>query len=149
VVVVDGTVAGGPEVVVVAGGDVVVVAAAVVVVTGGCVVDVAADRVAGIVVEVGMRAESGRVETFDGFALAGAVVVVDSLGRGMVELVVGGAPACPSVVVVDVAGGNSDAKSLTAWPYTPVGWSSRCTTTNKVATARSVAATQLHCSNRR
>lgn len=78
-VVVDGAVVGGSDVVV--DGAVVVVVCgvigAVVVVAVGCVVVVADEGVVGVVVDVGKRTESGSVETFDDLALDGAVGIVD------------------------------------------------------------------------
>jgi hypothetical protein len=73
VVVVDGAVVGGADVVV--DGSVVVVVGemvgAVVPVTVGCVV--VGERVVGVVLGAGKRTESGSVETFDDLVLEGAV----------------------------------------------------------------------------
>jgi hypothetical protein len=105
VVVVDGSVVGGSVVVVVVVvGTVVVVGAVVVVVDGvigavvvvfamGCVVVVAGERVAGVVVDVGNNTESGSVETFDDLALEGAEGANDCRGEPLVELVVVGPDA--------------------------------------------------------
>lgn len=156
-VVVDGVVVVGSDgvvidtVVVVVGGDVVVVGA-VVVVAAGCVVVVAGERVVGVVVVVGNKTESGSVEIFDDLALGGTVVVGEFLGEPAVGRVVLGAAAGCVVVVVLVAGfvgANLAVRSPTVWPCTLIGWSSWCTTTNKATTARRVAVSELHCSDRR
>ena len=154
VVVVDGAVVGGADVVV--GGAVVVVVdgviGAVVVVAMGCVVVGAGERGARVVVDVGSKTESGSVETFDDLALAGAEGSSDCRGESVVELVVVGAAAGFVVVVVLVAvvvGGSRAEVSPTVWPCTLSGWSSWCTIMNKPATARPLAVTELHCSNRR
>jgi hypothetical protein len=151
VVVVDGSVVGGSDVVV--GGVVVVVAGGLigtVVVAVGCVVVV--ERVGGVVVDVGKRTEAGSVEIFDDLAFEGTARSGDFRGGSVVELVVVGPGAGSVVVVVLVAvivGGTLGEMSPTVWPCTSSGRSSWCTTPNKAATARTTAVAQLHCSNRR
>jgi hypothetical protein len=164
VVVVDGTVVGGSDVVVVGAvvvdvvvvdgvtGAVVVVATGCVVVVVGARVVVVGARVAGVVVDVGNKAEPGSVETFDDLALGGAEGPSARRGEPVVVLVVVGPAAGLAVVVVLVAtvvGGNRADVSPTLWPCTLNGWSSWCTITNNAATARTIAVAQLHCSNRR
>lgn len=165
-VVVDGTVVGGSDVVVVGAVVVVVVGAvvvvvvvvvdavigAVVLVAAGCVVVVVGARVAGVVVDVGNKAEPGSVETFDDLALGGADGPSARRGESVVEVVVVGPAAGFAVVVVLVAGvvgGTKTEVSPTVWPCTLNGWSSWCTTTNNAATTRTIAVAQLHCGNRR
>jgi hypothetical protein len=163
VVVVDGSVVGGSDVVVggivvvvvvVVGltGTVVVAVGCVVVVAVGCVVVVAGERVGGVVAGVGKRTEAGSVEIFGDLALDGAARSGDFRGLSVVELVVvgpGGGSVVVVVLVAMVVGGNLAEMSPTVSPCTSSGRSSWCTTTNKAATARTTAVTQLHCSSRR
>jgi hypothetical protein len=163
VVVVDGSVVGGADVVVGGGavvvvvggliGAVVVVAEGrVVVVAEGRVVVVAGERVVGVVVDAGMRTEPGSVEIFDDLAVDGTLRLGDFPGEMVVELVVVAPDAGSDVVVVLVAGivgGNLAEISPTVWPCTLSGRSSWCTTTKRAATARAAVVPPLHCSNRR